>query len=103
MGLAPPAAAIDDMLLEQEDQTMDRRVRTVRRDRDGNIVALCNAGASWSPRRKSDVIVDILENKRSYYVQEQQRRSYVRVVNGKKLRTTVEVAHANSLDKLADA
>jgi hypothetical protein len=91
------------VLLEQEAETMDRRVRTVRRDREGNIVALCNAGASWSPRRKSDVIADILENKRSYYVQEQQRRSYVRVVDGTGLRTTRNVADVNSLDKLADA
>jgi hypothetical protein len=82
---------------------LDRRVRTVRRDRDGNIVALCNSGANWSPRRKSDVIRDILENKKSYYVQEQERRSYVRVVDGDKLRTTRDVASANSLEKLTDA
>ena len=91
------------MLLEQKDETMDRRVRTVRRDHKGNIVALCNTGASWSPRRKADVVVDILENRRSYYVQEQQRRSYVRVVDGNRLRTTKDVADANSLEKLADA
>ena len=81
---------------------MDRRIRTVRRDRAGNIVALCNAGASWSPRRKSDVVVDILENRKSYYVQEQSRRSYVRVVDGNRLRTTRDMADANSLEKLAD-
>ena len=82
---------------------MDRRIRTVTRDRAGNIVALCNSGASWSPRRKSDVVVDILENRKSYYVQEQRRRSYVRVVDGNRLRTTRDVADANSLEKLADA
>ncbi len=82
---------------------MDRRIRTVRRDREGNILVLCNAGASWSPRRKSDVVADILENKKSYYVQEQQRRSYLRVVDGNKLRTTRNAADANSLDKLASA
>ena len=82
---------------------MDRRVRTVRRDRSGNIVALCNSEAKWSPRRKSDVIRDILDNKTSYYVQERERRSYVRVVDGDNLRTTKEVGGENSLEKLTDA
>ncbi len=82
---------------------MDRRVRTVRRDSSGNIVALCNSGAKWSPRRKSDVIRDILENKTSYYVQERERRSYVRVVDGQELKTTKDVASANSLESLTDA
>jgi hypothetical protein len=82
---------------------VDRRIRTVRRDRGGNIVALCNSEAKWSPRRTSDVIRDILENKKSYYVQERDKRSYVRVVDGDKLRTTRDVAHANCLEKLADA
>jgi hypothetical protein len=88
---------------KQEDETLDRRVRTVRRDRDGNIVALCNSEANWSPRQKNDVIRDILENKKSYYVQEQEPRSYVRVVEGNKLRTTRDAASANSLEKLTNA
>lgn len=78
-------------------------MRTVRRDRRGNIVALCNADASWSPRRKSDVVRDILENKKSYYVQERDRRAYIRVVDGDNLRTTRDAENANSLDSLADA
>ena len=82
---------------------MDRRVRTVKRDRSGNIVALCNVDASWSPRRKADIIRDIVENNKSYYVQEQERRSYVRVVEGNKLQTTRDESSANYLDKLADA
>lgn len=82
---------------------MDRRVRTVTRDRGGNIVALCNSEAAWSPRRKSDVIRDILENKKSYYVQERDGRSYVRVVDGDKLRTSPDVANANCLENLTDA
>ena len=82
---------------------MDRRVRTVKRDRGGNIVALCNSEATWSPRRKTDVIRDILGNKKSYYVQERERRSYVRVVDGTQVRTTSDVANANSLEKLTEA
>lgn len=82
---------------------MDRRVRTVKRDRTGNIVALCNSEATWSPRKKTDVIRDILGNKKSYYVQEHEKRSYVRVVDGTQVRTTVDVANANSLEKLTEA
>ena len=81
---------------------MDRRVRTVKRDRGGNIVALCNSQAEWSPRKKTEVIRDILENKKSYYVQERARRSYLRVVDGDKLRTTKDVENANCLENLRD-
>ena len=81
---------------------MDRRVRTVKRDRGGNIIAFCNAQAEWSPRKKSEVIRDILENKKSYYVQERTRRSYVRVVDGDKLRTTRDAEHANCLENLRE-
>jgi hypothetical protein len=88
---------------QQENGTLDRRVRTVKRDKRGNIVALCNSEAAWSPRRKADVIRDILDNKTSYYVQERERRSYVRVVDGEALRTTRDATSANSLEKLAEA
>lgn len=81
---------------------MDRRVRTVKRDRRGNIIALCNARAEWSPRKTTEVVRDILENKKSYYVQELTRRSYVRVVDGDKLRTTRDAESANCLEKLRD-
>lgn len=82
---------------------MDRRVRTVKRDKRGNIVALCNPGAAWSPRRKAEVIRDILENKTSYYVQERERRSYVRVLDGETLRTTRDATSVNSLENLAES
>jgi hypothetical protein len=78
-------------------------VRAVKRDRSGNIIALCNSEAEWSPRRKAEVIRDILENKTSYYVQERTQRSYVRVVDGDKLRTTRDGASANALENLRDA
>jgi hypothetical protein len=28
---------------------MDRKVTAIKKDRKGNIVALCNAGQRWSP------------------------------------------------------
>lgn len=82
---------------------MDRRIRTVKRDRHGKIVALCNRDAAWSPRKTMDVVRDIVGNKQSYYVQELERRSYVRVVDGDKLQAAREVTSANSLEKLASS
>jgi hypothetical protein len=79
---------------------MDRRVKSIRKDRSGNIVALCNPDEKWSPRRKSDVIADIKGNKRSYYVHEADRRSYVRIVSGDVLQTTSDATSRNNLGNL---
>ena len=79
---------------------MDRRVRTTKRDRNGNIIALCNAGQAWSPRKTADVIKDIAAAKTSYYVMESERRAYVRVVSGKLLQTTTDEKSENNLDNL---
>ncbi len=78
---------------------MDRRVKTTKRDRSGKIVALCNAGQPWSPRKTVDVIKDINGSKKSYYVKEGERPTYVRVVAGV-LQTTPDEASENNLDKL---
>jgi hypothetical protein len=78
---------------------MDRRVKSAKRDQDGNIVALCNPGQSWSPRRAKDVARDINTGRQSYYVQEEVRRSYVRSESGV-LRSTADAADQNSLGKL---
>jgi hypothetical protein len=78
---------------------MDRRVRAVKKDRDGNIVALCNPGQSWSPRKKTDVVSDISGNRQSYYVKELARPTYVKVVSGN-LQTTKDATSGNSLSKL---
>jgi hypothetical protein len=78
---------------------MDRRVKSTKKDRNGNIIALCNAGESWSPRRKADIIKDITGNKRSYYVEEAARRVYIRV-SGDSLQTTSDASSVNHLEKL---
>lgn len=78
---------------------MDRRVTTTKRDRSGAIVALCNPGQSWSPRKLRDVIKDITSARNSYYVKEAERPTYVRVVSGA-LTTTNDVASANHLNNL---
>jgi hypothetical protein len=78
---------------------MDRRVKTTKRDRNGKITALCNATESWSPRRAEDVLRDINSGKKSYYVQEQAQRSYVRAVSGS-LETTPDETSSNHLARL---
>lgn len=79
---------------------MDRKVNGTKRDRNGNIVALCNSGESWSPRKIADVIKDISDNKRSYYVEQSARRKYVRIVSGNRLQTTDDSGSAHNLEKL---
>ena len=79
---------------------MDRRVRATKRDRAGNIIALCNPGQTWSPRRTADVIQDINSWRRSYYVQELTQRRYVRVVDRGTLQTTDDTTSKNNLDNL---
>ena len=78
---------------------MDRRIKSTKRDKSGNIVALCNPTEAWSPRKLVDVVRDINGSRQSYYVKETERRSYVRVVSGE-LQTTSDKNSGNSLDKL---
>jgi hypothetical protein len=82
---------------------MDRKVTGAKRDRNGNIIALCNTGQSWSPRRKKDVLEDIKAGRTSYYVHEMPQRSYVRALSGDTLQTTADATSKNSLEKLPSA
>jgi hypothetical protein len=81
---------------------MDRKVTSVKKDKSGNIVALCNPGQSWSPRRTKDVLKDIRAGRKSYYVEEVPRRAYVRVISGGTLQST-PTAGKNSLTSLPTA
>jgi hypothetical protein len=79
---------------------MDRRITAVKRDRAGKIVALCNVGQSWSPRRAQNVLQDIRAGRKSYYVQELPQRTYVRAAAGAELQTTPDAKSRNSLEQL---
>lgn len=46
----------------------DRQVTRSRKDRDGDILALCNPGQLWSPRQKRNAISDIENRTHSYFV-----------------------------------
>ena len=83
----------------------DRPVRKTRKDRDGDILALCNDGSGWSPRRKADAIRDIETSTHTYHVPWTDGRTEIRVVNGptgKYLRTDRDNTSRNNLDDLPD-
>lgn len=83
----------------------DRAVRQTRKNRDGDITALCNPNDWWSPRGKSDVISDIELGHHTYYVPWVDGRTEIRVVNGfqgKYLRTDRDNTSRNNLADLPD-
>lgn len=84
----------------------DRAVTHTRKDRDGDILALCNPGEYWSPRKKADAIRDIETRAHSYYVPWWDgRRTPIRVVDGprgKYLRTDRDETSRNNLDDLPE-
>lgn len=83
----------------------DRAVRKTRKDRDGDILGLCNVGDYWSPRSKLDVINDIECRIHTYYVPWKSGRTDIKVANGptgKYLRTDRDSTSKNNLDDLPD-
>ena len=84
----------------------DRPVTRTRKDRDGDILALCHPGSSWSPRQKSDAIHDIEHGVHSYHVPwSDGTKTPIKVVNGKTgkyLRTDKDDTTRNNLDDLPD-
>lgn len=85
----------------------DRPVTKTRKDQDGDILALCNDGSSWSPRSKKDAISDIESGLHTYYVPwKYSEHTKIRVVDdeikGKYLRTDRDSTPRNNLDELPD-
>lgn len=84
----------------------DREVTRSRKDRDGDITALCDSGEYWSPRMKADAIRDIETRTHSYHVMVPGTgRVSIHVVNGpsgKYLRTDPDRTSRNNLDDLPD-
>lgn len=82
----------------------DRQVLRSRKDKDGDITALCGAG-DWSPRLKADAISDIEYGRQTYHVGSGTSRVEIRVVKGstgKYLRTDPDKTARNNLDDLPD-
>ena len=83
----------------------DRAVRKTGKDSDGDIISLCDDGASWSPRKKADAISDIENDIHTYYVPWKSGRTEIHVVDGptgKYLRTDRDNTSKNNLDDLPD-
>jgi hypothetical protein len=82
----------------------ERDVTQTRKDRDGDITALCNPGQSWSPRSRSNAISDIESGTHRYFVPwTDGKRTEIKVVNGPKyLRTDRDNTSRNNLDDLPD-
>lgn len=82
----------------------DRPVTQTRKDGEGDILALCNPGSPWSPRKKYDAIYDIEHREHRYYVPwSDGTNTLIRVVNGptgKYLRTDKDDTQRNNLDDL---
>ena len=84
----------------------DREVTRTRKDKDGDIVALCNSKEVWSPKLKSMAILEIEEKIHRYFVKVDREEVDIHVVNdrlkGKYLRTDPDKTTINNLDDLPD-
>ena len=82
-----------------------RQVTHTRKDDEGDITALCNPGAIWSPRSKTLAISDIEKGTHSYFVKVGINEVDIKVIRGstgKYLRTDPDRTSTNNLDDLPD-
>lgn len=82
-----------------------RKVTRTKKDRDGDILALCNPAEYWSPRQKANAIRDIESGVNSYYTESGGKIAQVYVKDGprgKYLTTSADGRGANNLDNLPD-
>lgn len=81
----------------------DRRVRCTGKTSGGTITSLGNSGETWSPRSKADAISDINAKTHTYYVNEANEKTEVKVKGtapNQYLETVADTTHANNLGKL---
>jgi hypothetical protein len=84
---------------------VDREVTQTSKNDSGDITALCNPSALWSPRSKEDVIRDIDSKDYTYHVNWPGKRTEIQVVEGKTgkyLRTDRDGTTRNNLFDLPD-
>jgi len=83
----------------------DREVTATRKDCEGNITALCNPSEMWSPRLRSDAILDIEYDLNHYFVVDKDERIRIIVENGiiaKYIRSDPGKTKSNLLIELPD-
>ena len=82
-----------------------RSVTKTGKDKDGDIISLCNPQELWLYRSKQNAIHDIESGTHTYYVPWPEGRTEIRVVRGargKYLRTDRDHTTKNNLDDLPD-
>jgi len=83
----------------------NRRVTGCIKNKDGDILALCNPFEDWSFRSKKEVITDIENDIHNYYVFNSGEKVNILVVNGtseKHLRTDPDDTTRNILADLPE-
>jgi hypothetical protein len=82
----------------------DREVTQSMKSEKGDIIALCNSRAIWSPKLKSMAILEIEESIHRYFVKIDDVEVDIHVVKdrlkGKYLRTDPDKTKKNNLDDL---
>ena len=84
---------------------VSRKVTKTRKDDDGDILALCNDNAIWSPKMKKDAIREIDIGDYRYYVIVDGKEVDIHVFkkgNKEHLRTNRDETKKNNLDELPD-
>lgn len=83
----------------------ERRVTRVRRDEDGELVALCNPEKQWSPVYRDTVVRHLSIGLFEYFVDEAGYISYVKIdetADGEELFTTHAPESANHLENIPE-
>jgi len=80
---------------------LEREVIKTAKDKDGEIVALCNQFKGWSPVSKEEAIKQIESKLYTYFVElTNLGRVHIHVVDGKYLRTDLDRTTRNNLKDL---
>lgn len=80
----------------------ERQITAVRRNEDGDILAVCNEGERWSPRTTERVIDDILSAAHRYFTEVDGVQAEIHVVEGRYLRSNPDGSSSNNLDALPE-
>lgn len=85
---------------------IERRITKIKKNKEGDIVALCNGSSYWSPRNLSSIIYDIEVHKIKYYVQWGDGKitniELIEGPSGKYLRTKLSKSSGNDLFALPE-
>ena len=102
----PPVQGLLQSPPARKGRPVERLVTAVQRDATGELAALCDENATWSPRSKKDIVADIESGKVRYYVDwGKGQRTLIQMVAGPRgnyLRTKPDRTERNNLSSLRD-